>query len=45
MIMNLINRYYAGDQEGLFEEAHLIHPRQRVPNPKPILKVSSRSYY
>jgi len=31
----LLERYYAGDQEALFREAHLVHPQRRRPNPKP----------
>ena len=35
-------RYYAGDQEELFREAHLVHPQRRRPQPNPPnLKVNS----
>lgn len=36
-----VYRYYAGDQEALFREAHLIHPQRRIHNPKPIVKAQT----
>ena len=31
--MHIFYRYYTGDQQALFEEAHLIDPRKRLINP------------
>ena len=36
-----VYRYYAGDQEALFREAHLFHPQRRIPNPKPIVRAQT----
>ncbi|XP_003382988.1 PREDICTED: E3 ubiquitin-protein ligase arih1-like [Amphimedon queenslandica] len=39
----LMERYYAGDQEALFREAHLIHPKKRNPNPVIVVRAQSTS--
>ena len=41
----LFFRYYAGDQEALFREAHLIHPKLRNPNPVIIVRTQSTLNY
>lgn len=37
----LLERYYAGDQEALFKEAHVLNPAKK-PNPKvAVVKITS----
>ena len=39
-------RYYAGDQESLFKDAHLVYPKQRKSSAKPPgLRVSGKPLY